>query len=232
MSQLQEKIQRIPFSKNRYFTQEFEKKQIFLHHTRSHSTPMDKVNRWKRSGFKMGAPVIIAGKPGAKDHFQDGQIFQCFSAKYWAIHLGLQAPENQIPFQFRTKVHSRLLEKHSIAVEICNAGHLVWEQGRFYSSFRSVVPEEDVIEYVDKYRQRRFFHKYTDAQIASLKDVLIYLTDKYQIPKTYQDEMWGTSVNALEGQSGIFTHASVRTDLAECHPQPELVNMLQNISNT
>jgi hypothetical protein len=41
--------------------------------------------------------------------------------------------------------------------------------------------------------------------------------------------MWNISKNALEGKSGIYSHTSVRTDVFDCHPQPELVRMLREL---
>jgi hypothetical protein len=125
---------------------------------------------------------------------------------------------------------TRKLEKASVGIEICNAGWLTWENGKFYSSFRTVIPNEEVIEYVDKYRGQRFFHKYTDAQIESVRQLLVYLCDTYKIPKDYQADMWDISENCLSGKPGIFTHTSVRSDKTDCHPQPELVKMLMELS--
>ena len=213
-----------------YFREANPKKQIYLHHTVSHPSPKNDVNTWRRLPYRIGTCILIAGKPYPKeDYYVDGDIYQCFSSKYWAYHLGSHARGNKIPIQFKNRANTRKLERGSIAIEICNAGWLTWERGKFYSSFRTVVPEEEVIEYVDKYRGQRFYHKYTEAQIESLRQLLVFFCEKYDIPKTYQPDMWDISENALGGNPGIFTHTSVRSDKTDCHPQPELVNMLMNL---
>ena len=43
--------------------------------------------------------------------------------------------------------------------------------------------------------------------------------------------MWDISENALRGDEGIFTHASVRSDVTDCHPQPEFVRMLMELDS-
>lgn len=213
-----------------YFREEYPKKQIYIHHTVSHPSPKNDVNTWRRLPYRIGTCLLIAGKPYPKeDYYVDGAIYQCFSSRHWAYHLGSHARGNRIPIQYKNRTNTRKLEKGSIAIEICNAGWLTWEHGKFYSSFRTVVPEEEVIEYVDKYRGQKFYHKYTDAQIETLRQVLVFLCEKYNIPKDYQADMWDISENALSGQPGIFTHTSVRSDKTDCHPQPELVQMLMNL---
>ncbi|MCS6834156.1 MAG: N-acetylmuramoyl-L-alanine amidase, partial [Flammeovirgaceae bacterium] len=190
----------------------------------------DDIMLWKQTEFRVASCVIIAGKPYPGDtSFKDGDIFQCFPAKYWALHLATHAPTNKIPLVYKNIEHTRTLEKHSISIVLCNAGWLTWENGRFYSSFRTVIPEEEVVEYLDKYRGKRFFHKYTHAQIESLRQLLVFLCEHFGIPKTYKTDMWNISRNALEGNPGIYTHASVRSDVFDCHPQPELVRMLREL---
>ena len=79
----------------------------------------------------------------------------------------------------------------------------------------------------DRYRGYKYYEKYTDKQIAALKDVLEYLTKKYDIPFEYKEDMWDVSKDALNGVSGIYSHTSYRADKSDCHPQPELISMIK-----
>jgi len=213
-----------------YFKEENDKRQIYLHHTVSHPSPVNDINTWRRLPYRIGTCILVAGKPYPKEtYYEDGDIYQCFSSSHWAFHLASHGSGNQIPRKYKTRDNTRMLEKQAIGIEVCNAGWLTWENGKFYSSFRTVIPEEQVIEYVDKYRGQRFYHKYTNAQVESLRQLLEYFCDKYNIPKDYQADMWDISENALSGQPGIFTHTSVRSDKTDCHPQPELVKMLMEL---
>jgi len=213
-----------------YFKEEFPKNQIYISHTASHPHPSFAIKKWVGSPYKVANCFAIAGKPyPSENYYNDGQIHQCFNSKYWAIHLGLHAKRNEIPLSFKKKEVSRILEKHSISIALCNAGALSWESGRFYSSFRKVIDEEDVIEYMETFRGNRFYHRYTQAQIDSLKNILLYLNELYGIPLEYKSEIWDISKSALEGEKGIFTKCSVRSDVGSCHPQPELIEMLLSL---
>ena len=41
--------------------------------------------------------------------------------------------------------------------------------------------------------------------------------------------MWDISDKALAGEAGVWTHVSFRTDKSDCHPQPELIQMLKSL---
>ena len=91
------------------------------------------------------------------------------------------------------------------------------------------VPIEEVTTYDYPFRGIRYYQKYTDKQLESLKFLLQYLCETYKIPKTYIPEMWEISKSALRGDKGIFTHVSYRKDKSDCHPQKELVEFLKSI---
>ncbi len=218
--------------RNDYFREAFQKRQIYLHHSYSHADPATLIYRWRKTRSKVASALLVAGPSGHEDdQAADGTIFSAFASKYWAVHLGIHAEGNGLPARYKKREHSRFLEKHSVSLQICSAGPLSWENGKFYTRMRTVVPENQVIEYVDKFREKRFFQKYSSAQIESLRLLLHYLCDRYQIPRTYYPDMWDISENALMGAPGIFTHVSVRTDKTDCHPQPELLHMLQELEN-
>lgn len=215
-----------------FFKEVYPKNQIYLSHTISHPHPSFVIKRWINNPYKMACCFVIAGKPYPNEqYYEDGQIHQCFHSKYWAMHLGLHSKQNNVKPILKKKELSRTLEKHSMSITLCNAGVLSWERGRFYSSFRKVIPESEVVEYVDPHRGNQFYHKYTNAQIESLKQVLLYLNELYNIPLTYKSDMWGISESALNGEKGVFTRCSVRTDVNSCHPQPELIQMLLDLSS-
>ncbi len=43
--------------------------------------------------------------------------------------------------------------------------------------------------------------------------------------------MFETNKQALNGYHGVFTHVSYREDKSDCHPQPELIQMLKSIKD-
>ncbi|MEM1137866.1 MAG: hypothetical protein AAGI07_18675 [Bacteroidota bacterium] len=216
--------------KSDYFHDAQLKKQVFIHHSISHPDPSDVIEGWRKKGPRIGACLCIAGKPYSKAaSYKDGQIYSVFSSKFWAMHLNTHIEANKVPKRYKDRFHTRYLEKHSIAVMLCNAGSLSWENGKFYTVYRTTVPESQVIEYVDKFRNHRFYHKYSEKQIEGLRKILVYLCDVYNIPSIYQADMWDVSDRALRGTPGIFSHVSVRSDVSDCHPQPELIEMLSEL---
>jgi hypothetical protein len=217
-------------SKTDYFQDIQKKQQIYIHHSVSHPNPADVIESWRNKGPRIGACICIAGKPYASGtSFADGQIHSVFPSKYWAMHLNTHVEENSIPAKYKNRFHTRYLEKQSVALMLCNAGALSWENGKFYTVYRTTVPEDQVIEYVDKFRDKRFYQKYTTKQIEALRKLLIYFCELYQIPLTYQADMWDVSDRALRGTPGIFSHVSVRSDLNDCHPQPDFIEMLSGL---
>ena len=91
------------------------------------------------------------------------------------------------------------------------------------------VPENEVVEYSGLYKGHQYYHKYTDAQLESVRKLLLYFSDLFDIPKRYQEGMFDILPAALRGEKGIFTHTSVRPDKSDCHPQTELIEMLQSL---
>ncbi len=218
-------------SQTDYFREIQQKKQIFIHHSVSHPNPADVIENWRSKGPRIGACLCVAGKPYSNAaSYKDGQIYSAFPSKYWAMHLNTHVSTNEIPARFKDRFHTRALEKSSIAIMLCNAGALSWENGKFYTAYRTTVPEDQVIEYIDKFRNHRFYHKYSENQIESLSKLLLYLCEVYSIPKTYQADMWDISDRALRGTPGIFSHVSVRSDISDVHPQPDLIEMLSALS--
>ena len=61
--------------------------------------------------------------------------------------------------------------------------------------------------------------------------LIIYLSNKYNIPLDYNENMWNVSHDALAGKSGIWTHVSYRQDKSDCHPQEELINALKKLKD-
>jgi hypothetical protein len=83
--------------------------------------------------------------------------------------------------------------------------------------------------YKDGYRGYKCFEAYTEEQINSLKELLTYLCEKYDIPTEYNDDMWDVSTKALNGEAGIWSHTSFRPDKSDCHPQESLIKMLKDL---
>lgn len=196
------------FPENQYFKQVFPKRQIVLHHTASGPGTAGDINWWKQTPERVATCVIVA---------RDGIIHQLFSSKYWAYHLGLSTSNNlEIAHQ-------------SIGIETDSWGQLAFKNGKYYSYTGAEVPKQDVIEYPNLYRGHRYYERYTSQQIESIRLLLEYWCEIYQIPANYIVSMWDVSKQALSGTPGIWSHTSFRKDKNDVHPQPDLIEMLKSL---
>lgn len=212
------------FPKTQFIEDETQKSQIYLHHTAGNSDPFGVYRDWSSNKERIATCVTIGGKPKKNDLFFDGEIVQGYSSRYWAYHLGLREStfhNFNLPY--------KSLDRLSIGIEICNWGHLTRKDGRFYSWAKTVVPDENVIELSAPFRGFKFFHNYTDAQIVSVEKLLRYWNTKYNIPLKYNEDIFEVNARALKGESGVFTHCSVRYDKIDIYPHPKMIEMLKSL---
>ena len=159
------KIKQVPMKESQYIKEVTEKKQIVLHHTAGNSSGVGTIKMWDADDRgRIATCVTISGKGQSKDTY-DGEICQAFSSKYWGYHLGLK------PDVFRAKgVPYKALDKHAIGIEICSWGPLDKVNGKFYNYVDREVPADQVTELNTPYKGYKFYHRYTDAQIESVKN--------------------------------------------------------------
>jgi len=212
-------IIQVNFPENQYIKEQTKKKQIVLHHTISGQGVDGDIAWWRETTERIGTAIIVGW---------DGKIYQCFSTLYWAHHLGTHAANNMT------------LNKASIGIEIDAWGGLVKYQNKWYPAkwdaglkknipILSVKPIKNVQEYPQGFKGFYGFEKYTNAQIEAVRKLLIYWKNRYGIPLKYNDDMWAISNKALSGEAGVWTHVSFREDKSDCHPQPELIQMLKTL---
>lgn len=205
------KIVQAPLPESQYYKEESDKKQIVIHHTAGGPNAKNVVAGWKSDEVKVGTAFIIDG---------EGIIHQCFSSKYWAHHLGTKLSNNS------------LLNKRSVAIEVTNWGGLTKKDGKFYNYVNKEVPANEVYTFEHAFRGSKYFHKYNEKQIESLRQLIVYLAKTYKISLTYYPEIWDLSAKAMNGSNGIFTHVSYRRDKQDMSPQEDLINMLRNLQKT
>lgn len=214
-------LKQITFPDAQYIQEEHKKVQIYLHHTAGNASGENVYKDWESNTERIATCVVISGK-GA--NCVDGQIIQGFSSKHWAFHLGLK----ESTFQ-KAGVKYKSLDKISIAIELCNWGQLTYKDEKFYNYVNRVVPFGEVCKLDKPYKGYQYFHNYTDAQIASVKELLLSWKEKYNIPLTYNPDIWDITPRALKGEAGVFTHNSVRTDKVDVYPHPKLIAMIKSL---
>ncbi len=223
---------------NEYYKEVVEKDCIFIHHTAGNARPDYVISGWERDKSRRGgvlrvATAFVIGRrtDGAKDY--DGSVFRAFKSKYWAHHLGTRRP--------KYKMSNTELNAKSIGIEVCSFGPVnrVIEEGeeRFFvqlSATRKIyIPTEDVCALEKPWRGHRYFQKYTDAQLASLKRLLLDLVKLFELKienRVYDRDWFDLKFEALNGGAGLWTHVNVREDKTDCFPQPELIAMLNEFN--
>ena len=202
-------------SKDQYVDELTEKRQIYLHHTAGGPSGIAVAKFFNSKPGTVATAFVISAS---------GAIVQCFSSKHWAYHLGL---DKQV---FADQVISyRSLDKTSIGIEICNYGPLTKRNGYYYNYVGGKIDYKEVTTLKEKYKGHIYWQSYTDAQIESTRQLLVYLCDQYNIPKDYFASIFDIDKRALRGEKGIFTHNSVRKDKSDIYPCPRMIAMLENL---
>lgn len=199
-----------------YFNASHKKTQVYLHHTAGGADGQAQFSFWQADVTPIATCVCIS---------RDGTIDQGYGSQYWAFHLGLGVKHfkaQELPYIN--------LDKVSIGIEICNWGWLTKKGDKYYTYVGSVVPEERVIALEKPYKGHTYWEAYTEAQIASVRELLLHWQKRYGIPAQYNEgDMWGVSHNALTNVPGVYTHNSVRGDKTDCAPQEKLIQMLKSL---
>jgi N-acetyl-anhydromuramyl-L-alanine amidase AmpD len=209
------KIKQARLKESQFFAEESLKTQIYLHHTAGGGNA-EAVSRYWNGNTERIATAFIIGA--------DGLIVQCFSSKHWSWHLGVGDKE------FKAQgVPYKNLNKTSVGIEVCNWGYLKEKNGKFYNYVNAVVPESMVTTLDTPYKGYKHWFKYTDEQIESTRQLVIYLCETYDIPKEYRSEIFGLDKEAFKNTKGIYTHNSVRKDKSDIYPCPRMIDMLKNL---
>jgi N-acetyl-anhydromuramyl-L-alanine amidase AmpD len=177
---------------------------------------MGDINWWKQTESRVATAIIIS---------RNGDIYQAFSSKYWAHHLGVKSTVFK---KYGLSSINTKLNQESIAIEIDSWGGLTKKDGTWYHALNKPFKGE-VVEYPDGYRGYKAFEKYTDAQIESTRQLLEFWGESYGIDLKYKgDEIFDIDLRALKGEEGVWMHTSVRPDKSDLHPQKELIDMLKS----
>ena len=225
-------IVQVEFLKDQYYQEETDKKTIVLHHTVSGKGSINVARYWETTPEEVATAMIIDW---------DGKIHQLFSTKFWAHHIGVKAEFLKERGYADYLTRNKMLNKQSIGIELNSWGGLMkssnnnwypvkWDRdsGRYLPNL-SVKPIQNVQTYDNGFRGFFGFEKYTDEQIESVRQLLIYWNGRYGIPLDYHSSMWDLSKDALDGKSGVWAHVSYRLDKSDSYPDERLIQMLKSL---
>ena len=205
-----------------------QKDTIFIHHTAGRSDPFKTIKNWNLdTRGRIATQYCIGGISIKGDNEHNGTVVECFPDKYYAWHLG--------------KVGSHHMHTHSIGIELNNWGYLYKDGDDYYNYIDIKVPKEQVAKLTKKFNGFYYYHKYTDAQIESLRLLIleikrrhpqidIHLGLQQMLLSMDKFEAFAFQKPAYDGKiKGILTHTNVRRDKTDCYPDDRLVKMLLNL---
>jgi len=195
-----------------FFQTTYPKKFLFLHHTCG-GNASGAVSWWNQDKTAVGAPLIIE---------RDGSIIETFDTRYWTYALGVKG--------------GTYMERASIHIEIVNYGKLTEKDGKFYfvasATKKYEVPADQVVTYNNPFRNATYYHKYTDAQVKSVVELVRFLEMDFGMDlKQVTPNFWQYQEGFLTKlQPGVWSHTTVRKDKSDIHPQKELIEALYRIN--
>lgn len=210
-----QKIVQKRLSQGQFFEEPSDKTQIYLHHTAGNGNAEGVARFWNSNDSQIATAFVVG---------ENGTIVQCFSSKHWAWHLGIDSQD------FATRgLPYKNLNKLSVGIEVCNWGMLKEKNGKLFNYVGGEINPSYVTTLETPYKGYKHWYKYTDAQIEATRQLVVYLCETYNIPKTYRKEIWSLDNEAFKGTKGIYTHNSVRKDKADIYPCPRMIKMLENL---
>jgi hypothetical protein len=97
-----------------------------------------------------------------------------------------------------------------------------------------------VVTLDEPFRGYKYYHRYTDKQLDSLRTLLLGISERHdidirkgmreflQVPYS-QSFAFDMKDDAMKGSPGLWTHSNVRKDKTDCFPQPELVSLIHSL---
>ena len=207
-----------------YLTGNYNNDYIVIHHTSGWDSPTQVVDTWNKDSQGRVATEFVIGGQRCTDgrSIYDGKIIKSFPDKCQAYHLG--------------STGSSYMNIHSVGIEICNMCY-VDKNGKTYVN--STCLPSQMVTLAKPFRGYKTWHRYSDAQIESLRKLLIFIANRdnidlhtglYQWIKQKGADAFEFNSDAYYGKvKGLITHANVRKDKYDCFPQPELMDMILSL---
>jgi len=179
-----------------YFSEKKGKSLIVLHHTTGYLR--DDIAQLTEQGCPLSSAYIIG---------RNGIVYQLFDPEYWALHLGRGAKGGDL-----------INSERSIAIELSNIGPLMRKNGDLYDimgqKYCSIDEECFFTKLEIPFRKYSYYATFTEEQYKSLRELIIYLCERFLIPheilpenKRYRLFSSGTEAQTFQG---ICTHANFR----------------------
>lgn len=195
------------------------KTQIILHHTAGGPNPLNVISGWKSTTTKIGAHSVIGGTGDF-----DGKIIKAVDSDFWLWGLGIKNDPTNKPHGY--------YDKKAVQIEVCNWGGLKPVGSDFVTYVNTKVPRAQVVDLGGEYRGFRYYHAYTDAQLAALEKLIRYYCGVHDIVlekgRVFTIQDFATDIK-LFGEKPLAFHVNYRSDKNDMAPQPKLLAMLNRL---
>ena len=210
--------------KGEYLNGNYKNDYIILHHTAGGANPKSVVDYWGKDSLGRVATEFIVGGQNCNtgNTKYDGKIVRAFPEGCQAYHIGSSG--------------SSYMNKHSVGIEMCNFGYV--NNNKTYTGI-DVNPNQ-IVSLDIPFKGYLFWHKYSDAQLKAVKELLLYISNRDNIDlheglyKWIKNEgsikAFDFHQDAYEGKvKGLLTHTNIRKDKFDCSPQPNLIDMIMSL---
>jgi hypothetical protein len=199
------------------------KEWLFLHHTAGWENPYNVINDWKADTRGPVATEFVIGGQRINNNntIHDGEVVQAFPAGGYGWHLG---------------IGNNLMHRNSVGIEVCSFGQLTEKNGKYYTYVGTEVDPAQVVTLNKPFRNYKHWHKYSDKQIAALKELILYIAkkDSIDVRKGLPDLIRTKGADAFDfynisqvtATKGLWCHANVSMQKVDMFPQQELMEML------
>lgn len=207
-----------------YINGNYKNEYIILHHTAGGANPRAVVDGWKKDCIGKVATEFVIGGQNCKtgNTKYDGQIVRTFPEGCQGYHIG--------------KSGSSHMNTHAVGIEICNFGYL--KDGKTYTG--ALADQSQIITLDSPFRGFLDWHKYSDEQINSVKELLLYISNRDNIDLHEGLYRWINEEGVMKAfdfhedayngnVKGLLTHTNIRKDKFDCSPQPNLVDMIMSL---
>lgn len=218
------------------------KEWLFLHHTAGWENPYDVISGWRADTRGPVATEFVIGGQRIRNNTSawDGEVVQAFPDGGYGWHLG---------------IGNNLMHRNSVGIEVCSFGQLTmdgffkningtktWvpmQSGKYYTYVGGEVDPTQVIKLAKPFRGYTYYHKYSDKQIAVLKELILYIAnrDSIDVRKGLPELIKTKGADAFDfynipqvtATKGLWCHTNVSTEKVDMFPQPELITMLLSL---
>jgi len=205
-----------------YFKGPVKKQWLFLHHTAGWENPYQVADMWARDNRGNVATEFILGGQSIKDGSSkfDGELIQCFPEGGYGWHTG---------------TGNSVMHRNSVGIEVCCMGQIV--DGKTYVGTKA--DPSQIVKLAKPFRGFQYWHRYSDLQINTLRNWILFMANKYNIDPRIGLVEWVKAKGAdgfdvldlakADKTPGMYSHTNVMKGKVDMFPQQELIDMLLSL---